>query len=251
MVFGHHLQSLELSDFSQLDELSPISSCSQLTRLKVRSFFPTRRGLQAIDLRPLSSCKLLTDVDLHGCRCSLSDLSPLAACVHIKSLCFSSATRICDVSPLSSLVQLTYLHLGSPNLRQMDALAACTRLTTLKLITYYENPPLTPLASCQRLRSLYLRSFGWNGDDLLPLAKCSSLEELTLEYCHNLSDVGALQELPRLHSLKIWGCGWLTDVSPLSHCMKLRSLVVGGCRVGEKSISALRTAKPELSVTVY
>ena len=92
-----------------------------------------RAHVVVVDLRPLSSCTLLIEVDLSGCPC-LSDLSPLAACVRVKSLKLSDETCVSDLSPLSGLVELTSLHLGSPYLPPVDVLAAaCTRLTDLQL----------------------------------------------------------------------------------------------------------------------
>ena len=133
-VVGHHLQSLELSDFLYLEDFSPICVCSRLSSLKISKTEPYRAYPHVVDLQPLSSCKLLTDVDLSGCYPSLCDLVPLAACVRIKSLHFSDHTSVRDLSPLSSLVEMTSLRLGSKHLQHIDALATCTRLTDLRLV---------------------------------------------------------------------------------------------------------------------
>ena len=256
-VVGHHLQSLELNSFDDLQDISPISVCSQLSSLKIRrtDSVQAQKGVfYAIcfrfDLRPLSSCELLTEVDLSGvqprCPRSLSDLSPLAVCVRIKSLHFRDYTGIIEASPLSSLVELTSLRLGG-SLQNIGALAACTRLADLRLITVNGNPPLAPLALCQQLTSLYICS-ECNGADLLPLAKCARLTQLTLT-CLRLTDVSALQNFPWLHSLTLRWCGNLIDISPLSHCKMLGSLVVSGCvAVSEESISTLKAVRPGLSV---
>ena len=243
---GHHLKSLELHNFSQLGALSAIGACSRLSSLKIS--LGGARPL-AIDLSPLSSCTLLTDVDVRGrYGCPLSDLGPLAACVHIKSLHLSDKTDVVDLSPLSSLVELTSLRLGSRYLQRIDALAACTRLAELRLIAFSFKSPLVPLACCPQLRSMCLSS-SCTGADLLPLAHCPHLTELTLQFCDQLSDVGALRELLRLQSLTLWVCRFLADISPLSRCAVLRSLVIGHCRVSEESICALKAATPQLSVT--
>ena len=171
---GCHLCSLELANFSQLGDFSPIGECLQLLSLKISGTWPRATHHNVVDLRLQSSCKLLTDVDLRGCHGSLSDLSPLAACVRIQSLHFSDRLLVADLSPLSSLVELTSLRLGSPRLLQhIDPLAACNRLKELRLVVYNQNPPLRPLASCQQLRSVFIIS-SCNGADLLPLAMCAS-----------------------------------------------------------------------------
>ena len=178
----------------------------QLASLKIRA---TRKNpfssLPYVDLRPLSLCKQLTEVDLGFLSgCDLVDLGPLAACVYIRSLYLSDKAMVSNLSPLSTLVELT---------------------------------------------SLYLRSYDRNGAGLLPLAQCSILEELTL-CCRRLSDVGALQELPRLRVLVLKDCPSLVDISPLSHCILLNSLTITCCGVSEESISALKAAKPGLSVAM-
>ena len=187
-------------------------------------------------------------MDLSELPGSLSGLSTLAACVRIKSLHLPNDTFITDLSPLSSLVELTSLRLGSKLLQHIDALAKCTQLAELRLFIYSNNPHLMPLASCQHLRSLLLSS-DLNGDDLLPLVKCPLLSELALRCCGRLSDIGALPKLPRLHYLTLWGCRALTDISPLSNCMMLPRLFIGRCGISEDSISAMKAAKPGLFVT--
>ena len=245
---GHHLQSLELYNFSELEDISPIGTCSQLSSLKISGTMSDIAHPRIVDLCPLSSCKLLTQVDLSECHYLLSDLGPLAECVHIKSLHLSYLTSVSDLSPLSSLVDLTTLRMGSLRLQHIDALAACSRLTNLTLATFDRNPPLTPLASCQQLRSLCICS-SCIGADLLPLMQCALLTELSLVGCDRLSDVTSLQNLPELRVLRLSHCPAMADISPLSHCKALQRLVIVQCRVSDKSIRILKAARPTLSIS--
>ena len=68
--------------------------------------------------------------------------------------------------------------------------------------------------------------------------------------CSELSDVGAMGKLPRLTSLRLMWCNALTDISPLSCCTALRSLSIFAGAISEKSINALKAAKPELSLSL-
>ena len=223
-----HLQSLELSDFSFPMNIAPIGTCSHLLSLKISStnIFHDDRGID--NLLPLSSCKLLTDVDLSGCSSSLSDLSLLAPCVHIKSLRLSDSTSVSNLSPMSSLVELTSLRLRSDLLQNLDALAACAQLADLSLAMFNINPSLGPLASCQLLRLVCISFASYNGADFLPLAKCSLLAELNLRYCRQLTDICELQKLPRLRALELVRCRALADISPLSTCAMLQRLAIDG-----------------------
>ena len=106
---------VELPDFLWLEGTSPIGVCFQWCMFSVLEHKNRRDQVKynrprVIDLRPLSQCKPLTDVDITGCSISSHDHIPLAACAHIKSLNFSEYTRVSDLSPLSSLVERTSFH---------------------------------------------------------------------------------------------------------------------------------------------
>jgi hypothetical protein len=80
------------------DDLSPLSSCTQLEYLDLIFCSNVKY------LYPLTSCPLLHHLHLHGCT-SVVDISPLASCLHLTDLDLAYS-YVKDLAPLASCTKL-------------------------------------------------------------------------------------------------------------------------------------------------
>ena len=141
-------------------------------------------------------------------------------------------TRLADLSPLSSLPELTYLYLTSCGLVDIGALSTLPRLRRL-WVQFNRIADLAPLASLRSLTSVSL-----DGNpivDATPLAALSNLRDLYM-ISTGVEDVTPLAALTELTKLRLER-NRLEDISPLAGLEKLR--VLGLARNGISDVSAL------------
>ncbi len=135
----------------------------------------------------------LTKVDIKGCG-DIRDLTPLAACVNLRTLDCSFTA----VSSLASLASLHVLNCRNTAVSSLAPLAACTSLHNL-ICSGTAVGSLEPLASCTSLHTLYCDTTAVSS--LAPLSSCTSLHTL---YCDGTR---------------------VSSLAPLASCTALRKLV--------------------------
>lgn len=134
-----------------------------------------------------------------------------------------------DASAIEQLSQLKYLHFLGLNNSKID-FTKLPRLEALKIETF--NKTLASLFSSQSLKELRLTQY--SGKDCSELASLTSLvklelvqgslttldgleklphlESVLIAYIRNLSDIQALNEVPKLNNLEIFKCKKLTPI---------------------------------------
>lgn len=168
--------------------------------------------VRASDIRHVSRFRSLHELQLI-LHTPLRSLSPLTACVHLRSLSLVKRSGTMDVSALSVLVALTTLSLPrNMALTDLVPIAHCVRLTSLDLSYCSALTHVQPLSSLTRLRSLSLKDCCRIGD-VSPLIHCTALTDLDLSYCTGLSGLPALGECRQLHDLCVVGCQVLSVTS--------------------------------------
>ena len=178
----------------------------------------------------------------------------------------SNSNRIYDLSPLSSLTNLTSLELSFTGLTDISALGHLTSLTTLWLrhnlisdisplanLTNLEElhlrdnliSDISPLANLTNLKRLNLRdNFTL---DISPLANLTNLEALDL-VSNNISDVSALAGLTNLIGLDL-SSNNISDVSALAGLTNLIVLVLGENAISDVSTLAGLTRLERLDLS--
>ncbi len=174
---------------------------------------------------------------------------------HVFDAGWSNSNRIYDLSPLSSLTNLTSLELSFTGLTDVSALGHLTSLTTLWLrhnlisdisplvnLTNLEELDLrdnftsdiSPLANLTNLKRLDLRDNFTS--DISPLANLTNLEGLNF-ISNNISDVSALAGLTNLIGLDL-SSNNISDVSALAGLTNLIVLGLGGNAISDVSALA-------------
>jgi Leucine-rich repeat (LRR) protein len=129
----------------------------------------------------------------------IADLTGLEYATNLAETLFNNynsetPNQISDVSPLSTLTNLTHLHLSRNQLSDVSALATLTNLTVLNL---YRNQ-LSDVSALATLTNLTVLNLGGNQlSDVSALATLTNLTRLNL-YRNQLSDVSALATLTNL-----------------------------------------------------
>ena len=168
---------------------------------------------------------------------------------------WSNSNRIYDLSPLSSLTNLTSLELSFTGLTDVSALGHLTSLTTL-LLRHNLISDISPLANLTNLEVLHLNDN--LTQDISPLANLTNLEVLYLNDClisdvsalagltnliglelvsNNISDVSALAGLTNLIALNLVSNN-ISDVSALAGLTRLERLALDGNMISDVSALA-------------
>ncbi|MXX14469.1 MAG: hypothetical protein F4Z86_13655 [Gemmatimonadetes bacterium] len=156
----------------------------------------------------------------------------------------SNSNRIYDLSPLSSLTNLTSLELSFTGLTDISALGHLTSLTTLWL-RHNLISDISPLANLTNLEELHLRDNLIS--DISPLANLTNLEALDL-VSNNISDVSALAGLTNLIGLDL-SSNNISDVSALAGLTNLIVLVLGENAISDVSTLAGLTRLERLDLS--
>ena len=154
---------------------------------------------------------------------AISDVSPLSSLTNLTSLNLSG-NDISDFSPLSNLTNLTSLTLINTTISNLSPLSSLTSLTYLSLGgDDLSNSDLSPLTSLTSLTSLEL--FVTKISDVSKLSSLINLTRLNLSY-NSITDISVLSGLTNLTSLDLW-VNSITDISALSNLTNLTSLSLG------------------------
>ena len=152
---------------------------------------------------------------------------------HVFDAGWSNSNRIYDLSPLSSLTNLTSLELSFTGLTDVSALGHLTSLTTLWL-RHNLISDISPLVNLTNLEELDLRDNFTS--DISPLANLTNLEGLNF-ISNNISDVSALAGLTNLIGLDL-SSNNISDVSALAGLTSLEFLALGGNAISDVSALA-------------
>ena len=206
------LANLDLNWHNPLDNLQPLGSLRKLASLKLRV------GGPELDLRALAELQDLRTLDL-------------------------SVWGLCDLAPLTQLIDLQSLHLrisNSEKIRNLDALAKLPNLESLSLrLSQCAIDDLEPLRDADKLEGLLVWSCP-NLTDLSPLAEIDSLKTVYLNSCHGVSDLELLSRNASLERVGLYGCSGVRDVSPLANIGSLKAIELGKCSNAE-NLSTLIT----------
>ena len=160
------------------------------------------------------------------------DISPLSSLVNLTSLDLGYNYQLTDISPLSSLVNLKQLKLQGNSITDISPLSSLVNLTSLEISEHgIETKDISPLSSLVNLTSLNLSHTGIT--DISPL---SSLVNLTsLDLCLNsITDISPLSSLVNLKELDL-DYNRITDISPLSSLVNLKELDLEGNQITDIS----------------
>ena len=65
--------------------------------------------------------------------------------------------------------------------------------------------------------------------NMAAIGNCSQLRSLTLDACHELTDIHSLGNCIKLQKLNLYPCTNLTNITGLRNCSSLKSLTLGDC----------------------
>ena len=120
----------------------------------------------------------------------------------------------------------TALSLGSvPNAIPAHA----ETLAVVPIHDVFQDVDIGPLAACQSLRKLDIGGTVNSVDLVLVLGRMSSLTDLELPYCIELTDLSAFDGLINLTALALGHCVELLDISAVARMPQLRSLLLHEC----------------------
>ncbi len=140
----------------------------------------------------------------------VSDITLLAKLTKLIDLALSD-TKVLDLAPLGTLVELTRLGLDNAPITNISVLAKLVKNYDLRL-SGTKVADLTPLAELTRLERLELKGTAVN--DISPLAKLSNLTELDLRHTQT-ADLGPLANLKHLEHLRLEDTQ-IVDLAPIS-----------------------------------
>ena len=209
------LETLDLSGCTWLVDLAALSGCVGLRSLILSDF-------RFSDISPLAACTALKLLDMSMC----SKLSKFGICPALETLVITWCTATIDLRSIAPVATLKYLE-TSCSIGDLAVLADFTNLRGLNLKDR-AIVDIGPLARCTSLQRLTL-SFCKKIQDLGPLAACTALQHLDLSNCFGVRDTGVLANLTGLRHLDLRNCTAIQDVGGLAACTALRYLDLSGC----------------------
>lgn len=250
-----HLENLNLTDCSQLTDISFVRNFQKITSLNLSGCsliadFSPLKDLQSLTTLNLSRCPQITktdflenlgitSLDLSGCT-QISDFSKLHELIRLGSLNLSDCKQIMGLNLLEGLKGLTTLNLsGCSQIRDFTPLKDFKELTILNLstgvqihasticVSGYSLSDLTLLQEMHGLTTLSL-SGCTEVKDLKPLQSLQRLTSLDLSWCKGITDLSPLQSLQELTDLNLSHCEGITDLEPLQGLPNLKSLNLSG-----------------------
>ena len=107
--------------------------------------------------------------------------------------------NIRDITPISNLVELTYLSVGNNNISNIDVLSNLTKLNTL----YLNNNQIKNIEALKNLTNLKVLSLKDNSiKDIGTLSKLTNIEELWLNKNH-ISNIEPIYNLSKLKTINL------------------------------------------------
>lgn len=213
-----NLEYLNLSD-NMIENINPLA---KLYKLKVLDLSYNNMT----DLDDLKNLENLEVLRLSSCE-KIKDFSPLASLVNLKELVFDPNGL--DTSSLTNLNELEYLAIGYTEDSRYQELVFnnICNLNNLKKLCLYHTGYIDAklLTNFSELKSLCMDvEIIVNSEKIGELV---NLEELTIRYCYNYSDISSLSNLTNLVKLNL-EFNNITDISPLRDLSNLKVLNISG-----------------------
>jgi Leucine-rich repeat (LRR) protein len=220
-----NLKNLELVLSKEIHSLIPLSTLSNLERLKleIRNKFVDRHRSNTVylssnidNLIPLTSLTKLNHLDLKlNCYEGISSLGSLTSLTNLNYY----STLLSNLTGLSSLRSLKHLNLTSPNINDLNPLISLTELVALQIFTY--NFALKSIEPLSKLKNLNLLKINGTFNNLEPLNHLTNLTNL--EIAGQFEDIKPLGSLMSLENLTIATVKPidLGTISLLTHLKKL------------------------------
>ena len=177
------------------------------------------------DLTGLEFAPNLESLELLGDTNEITDLSALSGLTRLAWLHLEGTNEITDLSALSGLTRLTWLTLDGTNLTDVSVLGGLTKLETIQLWGTNEIADVSALGGLTKLSILSLD--GTNLTDVSALSGLTNLRTLQLIGANQLTDLSALSGLTNLTWLLITGPNDLTNLSALGGLPYLEGLTLG------------------------
>lgn len=223
----NQIKNVEISEYYQASQIDFLSDCPSIE--SVGLYGPNVNDLSGLyklealkalsigDLVPVSSVdfsQLSSLEEIYG------TLPPKAKAIgslhHLKSMkIWSYKPKGKDLEEFRSLEALEKLELITSNITSLDGIQGLTQLQHLEL---YGMRSLKDIEAIQEL-SGNLVSLSMEGvkniQNLSPIGKVQSLEQLDLNNCGTIPSIGFIKQLPHLKSMQFWDTTVLDgDVSP-------------------------------------
>jgi hypothetical protein len=203
-----------------------LASCVDLRCLALRNIkWPALENLMA-----LSALSSLTHVSLSEMH-NIVGFQPLAACSKLVSLTILDCDLLSNFAPLSAMTGLTSFTLACPcypfDESPFEALANHPSLSVLKSIGLIGKVDLSPIATCSKLETLRLQYEGRERLDLGWIGQLTSLTSIDLRGFMRLTSLEALANNSSLRRLDVRNCPRLHALSftCLEACNQLSTLL--------------------------
>jgi hypothetical protein len=168
------------------------------------------------------------------------NISPLSTLANLTVLS-ARVNQIADISALSGMINLTNINLGSNNISDISILSGLTNLTTLPI---YDNQisDISALSGLINLRLLWLS--GNQFSNISALSGLTNLTDLRLS-SNGLKDISVLSDMINLTNLQLH-YNQITDISPLSGLTNLTNLRLYSNQISEISFLSELTSLASL-----
>ena len=205
------LRELHLTKSFFIDKFSAFPALSNLAKLAL-----PRAGLTSEAVSIIGSC-----------------------CGMLECLDLSSNWDISDLTPLKNCSRLTHVDVLFTNVGDVDALASCLELQSVKAGSQtfvYSSPTLrairdvSALCRCLLLTTLHLHRCLVCENGTKDLSKCQNLQSLTISECPSLSHLRNLCMCSALRYLDLSSTGMTTEgLEGVERCPRLQVLLLRGC----------------------
>ena len=201
---GASIGSLEMATLTELR--APNANISDLTGLEFATNLTNLNlGAEHVEGRPINSN-------------SVSDISPLTSLTNLTFLDLGSNT-ISNISPVAGLTNLTELNLWGNSISDISAVAGLINLIFLDL----DGNAFSDISAVAGLTNLtFLDIWGTPISDISPVADLTKLTTLGLGH-NNISDISPVAGLTNLTGLYL-PRNHITDLSSLSNLTNLKTL---------------------------
>lgn len=206
-VVGAHI------DLSYKQELDAFDFTSHITRMIISNPIPLPLKLQYVSLKTLSLCNInITDLKcIEGCpqlthlviqSCSiLQSITSLRSCSRLERLCIENVYQLDDFCPLLACTELKRLTFVNTLICDLDMIANCHALQTIKVINCNDLCCIQGLRHCPDIKQIYIWS-DCDIKDFSPLGYCSRVLRIRI-YGPLIHDFTMLQKLSELKVLEV------------------------------------------------
>ena len=203
-------------------------SLDGLPRLK-ELYIASNKHLRA--LPNLSAAPSLVSLSLEGCN-SISDLSNLPQATKLDSLNIFYCDQITDWSAISECPQLQNLTVRGSKVFPDDF------GIVLNDLSWSGGPEIEDLSSCKNTPLSYLSMNSSRIQSLNGVGYPQSLTIASFRYCDELADIRMLSDCKELISLDLEECTSVTDLSALQSLPKLKWLDIDSVEVNDLDVLA-------------